>query len=441
MDQNARLLLAKMIWPKDNQTPRPDLRAARDLLRGTLVRGEDYGDTWPKDKNRDLNRWAALKVAFAGLDVPWIDDLTPTNGGYGNWLWREKQGPKRAPGSQNIPCHENATKLYMAVRRGKPQAVRALLQWWQGWGDLMQRKWMGDELLSREYGPTVTEAVHAVLEAFEKQGAALTGPDPGLAAEVRGLLDGYLNDWYFENALRAVPWVKADMRQGPPSGRSDLDLSIVVAGMRSAPSFSLAYQAEPLLALMLDWPLVGKPQLSSDPHAWSDYPVDDRVAIPALSSWRPKASVLACAAARLDPAGADTPQFFDASICRRKQGDEPVTVTGYHTARLADGGLVSWIDEDTNHETVPTSIYAVSRDGQVRLVQPVKSDENGPNKGHRKVPRSTVEARLDDAGRLTLTVLQFPTGGGDPQVFAEEVFEGVRTIDGRADREGHGIPA
>ena len=439
MDPNARPLLAKMVWPKDNQTAPPDRRAARDLLRGTLVRGEDYADTWPGDGNRDLNRWAALKIVSADREVPWIDELEPTNGGFGNWLWRDKQGPKRAPGSQNIPCHENATKLYLAVRRGKRQAIRDLLQWWKGWGDLMQRKWMGDELLSREYGPTVAEAVHAVLEAFERHGAALAGADAALAAEVRARLDRFLNDWYFENALRAVPWVKADMRTGPPSGRSDLDLSIVVAGMRSAPSFVLAYQAEPLLALMLDWPLVrqGDARLATDRRAWSDYPVDDRVAIPALSAWRPQESVLACAAARLDPDAADDAGFFDASVCRRKQGDEPATVTGYHTARLADGGLVTWLDSDTNHETVPTLIYALERNGGLRVVHPFGE---GPKK-FRKVPHSTVEAHLDDAGRLTLTVLQFPAGGGEPRVFAEETFEGVRAVDGRADREGHGIPA
>lgn len=439
MDPLARPLLARMIWPKDNQTAPPDRRSARDLLRGHLVRAEDYGDTWPGDGNRDLNRWAALKIAFAGLDVPWIGGLEPTNPGYGNWLWRDKQGAKRAPGSQNIPCHENATKLYLAVRRGQPKAVRALLRWWKGWGELMGEMWMGDELLSREYGPTVTEAVHAVLAAFERHGAALSGPAPALAAEVRTLLDGYLNDWYFENALRAVPWVKAAMRTGPPAGRSDLDLSVAVAGLRSAPSFALAYQAEPLLALMLDWPLVrpGDPRLASDPRAWSDYPVDDRVAIPALSSWRPKAKVLSCAAARLDPGAPDDSAQFDDSVCRRKRGDKPVTVTGYHTARLDDGGLVSWLDADTNHETVPTLVYALSRDGEVRPVFPFGM---GPKK-FRKVPHSTVEAHLDDAGRLTLTVQQFPAGGGEPRVFAEETFEGVRTVDGRADREGHGIPA
>jgi hypothetical protein len=371
--------------------------------------------------------------------VPWVEALDPTNAGFGNWLWRDKEGPKRAPGSQNIPCHENATKLYLAVQRGQPQAIRVLLRWWQGWGELMRKKWMGDELMSREYGPTVTEAVHAVLEAFERHGNALAGPDADLAADVRSRLDRYLNDWYFENALRAVPWVKADMRTGPPSGRSDLDLSIVAAGLRSAPPFGLAYQAEPLLALMLDWPLVRRndPRLGSDPHAWSDYPVDDRVAIPALSSWRPRADVLACAAARLGNAAGEDAAFFDSSVSRRKEAGEPATVTGYHTARLADGGLVTWLDEDTNHETVPTLLYALSRDGRVRLVHPFGQ---GPKK-FRKVPRSTVEARLDDEGRLTLRVLQFPTGGGDPAVLTEETFEGVREIDGRADREGHGIPA
>lgn len=432
MDPTTRALLAKMIWPKDNQTAPPDRRSARDLLLGRLTDPLAYNDPWPKDTNRDLNRWAALKVAFAGLDVPWFTELEPTNPGLGNWRWRDKPpGAKRAPGSQNIPCHENATKLFLAFRRGKNKAVEPLLKWWQDWGTLMQRRWMGDELMSREYGPTVAEAVHAVLELYGRRGDDLgANVGGGLASEVRRLLDTFLNRWYFENALRAVPWIKADMLTGPRAGRTNLKLSIAAAGLRSAPSFRLAYQAEPMLALMLDWPVVAPKALQkeTDPRAWSDYPVDDRIAIPALSAWRPAEDLLRCAEARLGKNGPDHGDFWDSSVCFAKAGQDLPTVTGYHTAVLEGGGLVSWIDEDTNHETVPALVYAILPDGKVEVVYPVGK---GP-KPHRKVPPSRVQREVRD-GKLTLTVLQ--DLGGEAKVFETRTFEGIRGLDGRPEAE------
>lgn len=407
----------------------PNFRAARDLLLGSLRDPDAYKETHGNDTNRDLNRWAALKIVFAGLDPLWaFENLSPTNPGLGSWRWRNREGNKRAPGSQNIPCHENASKLFLSLQRRERAATRTLLGWWKDWGLYMRdTAWMGDELMSREYGGTVAEAVHAVLELYEREGGELEAASPD-AAEVRELLDLYLDRWYLEHALRAVPWSKPRLNERNAT-RTDLQLSVAVAGLRSAPQYELVNIAEPLLALMLDWPLTD-PGGASDgwKRAWSRYPADDRLAIPALCRWRPHAETIECARARLEnPQQPPAAEHWRRSLLGSGKG----TVTGYHTLYSEDGGVLTWLDEDTNHETVPTIVYGIDRQGQVRSVLPLG---DGP-RPHRKVPHSTVEAVVVE-GQLQLTVLQHARGGGGPvRTFQQESLASALQFDGRPFRD------
>ncbi|HVF61707.1 MAG TPA: hypothetical protein VNJ70_18015 [Thermoanaerobaculia bacterium] len=399
----------------------PNFLAAQDLLRGRIEDWRAYSYTYPGDSNRDLNTWAEIKVAFAGVDIPHRKSLAPVAPNFAT-TWADRT---RHQGSNNIPLAQNSVRLHLAGLRGDRAAFRKLRAWWRAWAFFQETVyWGAHELLSREYGGVTVESVLSARAALLKYAEL---DDNGLAVQAAQELERWLNEWVAENVPCIVQVVKQGMRgDGARSDRTDLALSLATAGLRSASGYKLRNQTEPILAILLGGLI-----------PWSKYPCADSVAIAAVAGYVAPPELVEAARLHLAWMATDgsTPSILAPGSPLRRfaglvPGLPPPKATEYHRAyfRGAGGrlGCVSWLGQDTHRSTSPTLLYAVAGDGGITMVA---TEKPSGTKRHRNVPPSWTQYELSAAGELEVTVLQERPGG--PLVYDAKRITNVVEIDGR----------